>query len=444
MAKNHMVLQTAGLFALQYRIFKHISFLLIIFLGLFLASCDKNEGGLNDDSFNNRSTVAADYPQSSLPVQTVSSNITSSTTWTNDRVWEISGVVYVTGGTLTIQPGTFIKSTVNTAGQPNGVLVITRNASINAVGNASNPIVFTSRYLLDGNSATVGTPGDFGGVIILGESTVNTSSGTSNIEGLPVSANTQFGGTTPADNSGSFRYVRIEYAGYQLTTNVEVNGLTLGGVGSGTTINNVQVSYGLDDGFEFFGGKVSASNLIAFGNDDDQFDYDLGYVGTLSNSWAIADVNSSHSTSGGVSDSNGAEIDNTPDEDEYCSTTTTTEVTFDNVRIIGTRTLATVGGQNAYENGVHVRRGATLFFNNSITTGYPVGLRVESNGGCELGVYSGSSLHGFTSAQVGGTNDGGNTTSTASTAPNFGIPQPFFNQSGFNLGVTYSWAKFTF
>ena len=417
-----------------------------LFIGLFafaitFSSCKKEE--TSSDAFDNRSTAAADYTQSSLPVTTVSGNITSSTTWTSDRVWEISGVVYVTAGTLTIQPGTYIKSTVNTAGQPNGVLVITRNASINAVGTAENPIVFTSRYLLDGNSATAGTPGDFGGVIILGESTVNTPTGSSNIEGLPASANTQFGGTIPADNSGSFRFVRIEYAGYELNTDIEVNGLTLGGVGSGTAINNVQVSYGLDDGFEFFGGTVNTSNLIAFGNDDDQFDYDLGYVGTLSASWAIADQNSSHSGfPAGPSDSNGAEIDNNPTN--FCGTATRTTVTFNNVRIIGTRTLATVSGQNAYENGVHVRRGANLRFINSITTGYPTGLRVDLTGGCETGVFQGSSIHGFVSSQVGGTNVSGNTLSTASPAPNFGMSQPFFNTAGFNPGITFAWAKFNY
>lgn len=380
-----------------------------------LASCDKNDGPSN--SFDNRSTAAADYTQSSLPVVTVSGDITSNTTWSASNVYEINGIVTVrNGATLTINAGTYIKSTANTPGTPNGVLVVAKDGSINAVGTECNPIVFTSRYLLDGNNTTVGTPGDFGGIILLDDAQINDPAGTRLIEGLPDDPKFYYGSSSNANNAaslGQFRYVRIEYAGYELAPNIEVNGLTMGGVGSGTTINNVQVSWGLDDGFEWFGGTVNASNLVAYANDDDQFDFDLGYTGTLSNSVAIAKDCSTHS-GGGTPDSNGAEIDNNPDDN--CGAFPQTEVTFSNVSIWGTSSVANAG---LYENGVHVRRGATLFVTNSTVTGYNRGIFVEaSSGACEFAEVEDSSIHGFLS--VGNyINLGGNTTSTANPAPWF-------------------------
>lgn len=418
---------------------------------VILSSCKKNEGD-NGASFGNRSTAAADYSQSSLPVVTVSGDITTAVSWTAGNVYEISGVVTVrSGGSLTIAAGTFIKSTVNSAGSANGVLVIAKDGTINAVGTSSNPIVFTSRYLLDGNNATVGTPGDFGGAIILGNSTVNTASGTSSIEGLPAGdPRFVFGGSTVGDNRGNFQYVRIEYAGFQLAPNIEVNGLTLGGVGSGTTVNNVEVAWGLDDGFEFFGGTVSTSDLVAFSNDDDQFDFDLGYVGTLANSIAIANKASSHSASSGNSDSNGAEIDNNP---TVFTATPTTHPTFDNVRIIGT--LNTTGiNPPGFKNGITVRRGGEMDLINSIVTGYNIGLRIDANATAANTVVALSSLHGFTAPfdPNAGTSpwtptftDGtGNTYNNGTPALSYGITQPFFNESGFNPDLTYGWVKFNY
>lgn len=431
---------------------KLAAILAIAATGLSLSSC-KKDTTMGQDGFSNRSTAAADYAASSLPVVTVSGDITSAVNWTSGNVYEISGVVTVrSGGSLTIAPGTYIKSTVNVAGTPNGVLVVATDGTINAVGNASNPIVFTSRYLLDGNNATVGTPGDFGGVIILGDATVNTDLGTSNIEGLPENdSRYTFGGSDDLDNRGSFRFVRIEYAGFQLAPNIEVNGLTLGGVGSGTTINNVEVAWGLDDGFEFFGGTVSTSDLVAFSNDDDQFDFDLGYQGTLSRSIAIANKTSSHSASGGASDSNGAEIDNNP------TTFTATPVThpiFDNVRIIGTLNTSGITAPG-FKNGITVRRGAQMDLINSIVTGYNIGLRIDANANPGNTYVENSSLHGFNTPfdpftgsapnWIAAFSDAGdNTYNNGSPAPSYGIPQPFFNEPGFNPGLTYSWAKFNY
>ena len=400
---------------------------MVVAVALTVSSCDKNEGP--SDSFGNRSTAAADYSQSSLPVEVVSGDITSNTTWSSTKVYEIQGIVTVrSGATLTINAGTYIKSSVNVAGTANGVLVVAKDGSINAVGTPTNPIVFTSRYLLDGDDATKGSPGDFGGVILLDDAQINDPDGTALIEGLPNDPKFYYGSSSAANNTksmGKFQYVRIEFAGYELEPNIEVNGLTMGGVGSGTTINNVEVAWGLDDGFEWFGGTVNCSNLLAYANDDDQFDFDLGYVGTLSNSAAIANDASTHS-GGGSPDSNGSEIDNNPDN--FCGVSPQTEVTFKNVSIWGTNVSSNAG---LYENGVHVRRGATLFVENSTVTGYNRGVFVESNGGCEFAEVLDSRIHGYVT--VGNyTDGGGNTTSTSTTAPWF--PASF----------TASWAKFDY
>ena len=427
---------------------------------LFATACKKNETG--SEPFNNRSTSAADYSQSSLPVVAVSGDITTSTTWTSGNVYEISGLVTVRGGaTLTIQAGTYIKSSVNVAGgAANGVLIIAKDGNINAVGTATNPIVFTSRYLLDGNASTVGKPGDFGGVIILGNATVNVANKL--IEGLPDQSQFHYGGSNDADNRGTFQYVRIEFAGFRLAENVEVNGLTLGGVGSGTTIDHVQASYGLDDGFEFFGGKVSPKYLVSFASDDDQFDFDNGFTGSIQYAIAVADAYSTHSSSGGNSDSNGIESDNNaPTEDGNFGVIPKTHPILSNFTIVGTSsaTLSPVITPPGFKNGIRERRGSEVTLSNSIVTGYPTGAIFDADAPAAPSTITNLSVHGFSVAtNFTGT---GLVTSTAATAPTFGITQPFYNPGPVNFtasGPTVTrgalpfgtanwltgWTKFTF
>jgi hypothetical protein len=430
--------------------FKNLIGLLSIVAVSFTA-CKKNEGA--SSAFGNRSTSAADYSQSSLPVVAVSGDITSSVTWTAGNVYELSGVVTVrNGATLTIQPGTYIKASVNTPGVQNGVLVIAKDGTINAVGTASDPIVFTSRNLLDGNAGTTGTPGDFGGVIILGNATINV--GDKLIEGLANESKFHYGGTNDADNRGNFQYVRIEYAGFQLAANVEVNGLTLGGVGSGTTIDHVQVSYGLDDGFEFFGGTVSPSNLIALASDDDQFDFDNGFSGILTDCIAIADKNATHSTSGGASDSNGIESDNNaPAEDATFSLTPKTHPVLINVSVFGTENTSGIAGLG-YRNGIRERRGSEVTLSNVIVSGYNTGIAFDGDANASLSDISTTSVHGFVNsitAAVGAYVDGGgnNLVVNASNASSFGVSQPWYNTPGSPSTVTLptwaaSWSKLVF
>jgi len=153
-----------------------------------------------------------------------------------------------------------------------GALIVERNSRLFAEGTAAEPIIFTS-----GKSAGSRKPGDWGGIVLLGNAPTNRLT-TPIIEG---GINSEYGGAVTADNSGILKYVRIEFAGIAADPNSEINGLTCGGVGSGTVLENIQVSYGNDDAYEFFGGTVNPKNIIAFATADDDFDFDFGFTGRL-------------------------------------------------------------------------------------------------------------------------------------------------------------------
>lgn len=191
--------------------------------------------------------------------------------------YTLKGYVYVNGrASIRFAAGSVIVSdTIQ-----KGALIIEQNSKIFAEGTATEPIVFTS-----GKAPGQRRPGDWGGLILLGNAPTNRSTPPI-IEG---GVNAVYGGSVASDNSGILRYVRIEYAGIAADPNSEINGLTLGGVGSGTTIQFVQVSYGNDDAFEFFGGTVNAKYLIAYATADDDFDFDFGYVGQLQFGVALRD-----------------------------------------------------------------------------------------------------------------------------------------------------------
>ena len=220
----------------------------------------------------------------------VNSNITSNRTWTKTNTYILDGRVFVTDGvTLTIEPGTVIKGKARAA-QDASALVIARGGRINAAGTAAEPIVFTAEAdSLNGNLGQ-NDRGLWGGVVILGRARTNTASGQGNIEGIPTTEPLGiYGGTDDADNSGVFRYVSIRHAGSLLGPNNELNGLTMGAVGSGTTVEYVEVFANADDGFEWFGGTVNGKYLVSAFNDDDAFDWDEGYRGKLQFLFTIQD-----------------------------------------------------------------------------------------------------------------------------------------------------------
>ena len=319
--------------------------LLVLFASLTMFACSKDLGG---------EVTPINVPSST----TLTGNITSTTTLTSDKEWVLKGYVYVTDGAkLIIQPGTTIISDIS----EKGALCIERGAQIIAEGTATKPIIFTS-----GKIAGERTPGDWGGIVILGRAKTNRTSEPT-IEGGIGRA---YGGTNDLDNSGILKYVRIEYAGIAAMPNSEINALTLGGVGSETIIENVQTIYANDDAFEFFGGTVSPKNLYAYGTADDDFDFDFGYTGTITNGVAKRDPQFVDNGDAG----NGVECDN----DGTGSTATPfTHPKLYNMILVGPNVSTALANHNL---GLRFRRATQFTMKNSIIWGWMKGgLSLESN-----------------------------------------------------------------
>jgi hypothetical protein len=249
-------------------------------------------------------------------------------------------ILYVTDSTLAIAAGASIR------GDNQSALIITRGAEIDAQGTAENPIVMTSSRAEGARNA-----GDWGGLALLGEGVINRGVGTcggdtgmvcvDNLEGLPATDDRSlFGGDDNASSCGTLTYVRIEFAGNEISPNNELNGLTVGGCGAGTTLDYIQVHRGLDDGVEFFGGASDISHVIVDGMGDDGIDWDQGYVGTIENFI-------SHHYAGSSDDPRGIEADN-------AGSNTNLEPRSNPIVTYGT-VVANVG--SSHDQGIVLRRG---------------------------------------------------------------------------------------
>jgi hypothetical protein len=307
------------------------------------------------------------YP---APTMTVSSNITTNTTWSTGQTILLQGTIFVkNNAVLTIQPGVIIMGDKGTLGS---ALVISKGAQIQAAGTASQPIVFTSNQPVGGRSI-----GDWGGLMLLGSAAINVAGGIANVEGLPVNSDSEYGGgSSPnnSDNSGTLQYVRIEFGGYPFQPNKEINGLTMGGVGKNTTIDHIQCSFVNDDGFEWFGGNVNCKYLVSFRNLDDDFDTDFGFSGYVQFGLIVRDPAIADSPSAG-STSEGFESDN---DASGTSAAPLTSGVFSNITAIGpyrgnsAQTLA-IG----YERALRLRRNTNLKVFNSIFMDFKKGLHVD-------------------------------------------------------------------
>ncbi|MDO9155185.1 MAG: hypothetical protein Q7U47_16000 [Paludibacter sp.] len=288
----------------------------------------------------------------------VSADITGIRQFVKDSVYILQGQVNVSG-ILNIAAGTIIKGDKLTK----GTLVILPDGKINAVGTATSPIVFTSRL-----DPGLRAAGDWGGVVIVGKARTNQSSPV--VEGLSREVN-YGGGTDDAHSSGKLQYVRIEFAGIALQPDREINGLTLCAVGSGTTIDHIQVSYCGDDSFEWFGGTVNAKYLIAYIGLDDDFDTDFGFTGKVQFAVGISNPRIAD-----VSTSNGFESDN---DASGSSATPQTAPVFSNVTLIGPWRTSTSSNVSAlFGSGMHIRRNSSLSVFNSVIAGWNTGLLLDA------------------------------------------------------------------
>ena len=230
----------------------------------------------------------------------VTSNISANTTWTADKIWILGGRITVTtGATLTIEPGTIIKGQAG-VGASATTLLIARGGKINAAGTATKPIIFTSiadeLSIADVAAGKFGSPnlspeisGLWGGLIILGNARISASASGAQknevqIEGIPTSdPNGLYGGSDDTDNSGVLKYVSVRHGGTEIGAGNEINGITFGGVGSGTVVENIEVVGNQDDGIEWFGGTVNCKNVVVWNLGDDGLDTDQAYRGTVEN-----------------------------------------------------------------------------------------------------------------------------------------------------------------
>ena len=302
----------------------------------------------------------------------LSGKINADKTLKEGVTYKLRGIVYVVdGATLTIEAGTRIEGEKSTR----GALIVTRGTKLMANGTKEKPIVFTS-------DSSTPSAGDWGGIVMLGRAKTNNSfngaagigeieGGVNNADGLGL-----YGGADDADNSGSLQYVRIEYAGYAFLPDKELNSLTLGAVGSGTTIDYVQVSYALDDAFEWFGGTVNCSHLIAYKTLDDDFDSDNGYRGNVQFGIVLRD-----SSRADISKVEAFESDNDANGSDLRPQTAPV---FSNITAIGPREKINNTGNSLYNAAAQLRRNTSLSVFNSVIMGWPAGLLIDASKGAPV------------------------------------------------------------
>jgi hypothetical protein len=266
----------------------------------------------------------------------------------------IGGYQVKSGGNLIIEEGVTIEATRTIDGQPD-YIIIEQGGEINANGTKDRPVVMTS---------TRQQPGAWGGVHICGRAPINLSGGT----GKSEIGDASFGGTAADDNSGTLRYVRLEYTGFAFSETKESNGLTMYGVGSGTTIEYIQTYKGSDDGFEWFGGTVNARYLVSTHSEDDSFDWTDGWIGK-GQFWVAIQDPTAPGTDGTANGDCLIEADNR--EDNF-GNTPVSRPTLSNLTLVGNN------DSNAQKRGIRLRAGTNIKLYNVLVKGKPTSLTVAT------------------------------------------------------------------
>jgi hypothetical protein len=325
--------------------------LMVVVSALAFSACVKVD--ISDDTGGTPGGDNDDPNVSKVLTGTVDKSITL-----RKGTFTLKGYVYVNNGaTLTIEAGSIIKSDVT----EKGALVIERGSRLLAEGTASEPIIFTS-----GKASGQRAQGDWGGIILLGKAPTNRPTSPAPI--IEGGVNRPYGGTDAGDNSGILRYVRIEFSGIAAEPNSEINGLTCGGVGSGTVLENIQVSFGSDDAYEFFGGTVNAKNLIAYATYDDDFDFDFGFSGKIQFGVSLRDKPSD------TDQANGIECDN---DGSGTTAAPITKPQLSNFTFIGPYDTTGSSALHGYSN--RWRRSTRFVLANSLLIGHRLaGFSIES------------------------------------------------------------------
>ena len=407
-----------------------ITIISLLIINVILTSCGKE--GCTDPTATNYNPSAnkddGSCIEETFDAYTINTNITQDKVLNSDQIWTLDGRVSVeSGATLTIEPGTIIKAAPGT-GSSASTLIIAKGAKLNALGTASSPIIMTAESdniaigESNGTSLNENVRGLWGGLIILGNAPGSFTGDVSSvqIEGIPATdINGLYGGSDPNDNSGTIQYLSIRHGGAEIGAGNEINGLTLGGVGTGTTIDHIEVVGNVDDGIEFFGGTVNASELLVWGQGDDGLDIDQGYSGTISNSMVILNEASDHAL----------EVDG-PEGSAIGS------FSLNNLTLIG----ATEGCNSLGVNGeiADYRKGATGSNNNVLLMNFAEGKDIELDNDSDANSYTVGTLT-FSNYEIIIPQDGGTDCYTANLTDGsiFNDKSTIgsnFNSDGANIG----------
>jgi hypothetical protein len=327
---------------------------LLLLLSCLYINAQQLKGILGEDNwFNNWTNFKPASTEYNEATTILTGVISSNMTLQRKNTYRLIGVVYVTNkATLTIEAGTVIRGDKESC----GTLVITKGSKIMAEGNETAPIVFTSN-----NNVLSRKPGDWGGIVILGDAPINRIGGIGFLDFNLNQEVSYYGGTNEEDSSGILKYVRIEYSGRKLKEQKELNGLSLAGVGNKTKLENIQISFSNDDSFECYGGKATLNNIISYRATDDDFDFTQGAQAKITNSVAIRDPFSSD-----VAGSRCFEIDNY-DKIENCDfTKKATSITANNMTLLNTQE----NNQGLVKEAIYIKDKCFLTLDNSVIHGF--------------------------------------------------------------------------
>jgi hypothetical protein len=334
---------------------KKIILVAIISISIFTTVNAQQIKGITGESnwfsnWTNFKPATTDYNDAS---QLLTGTISSNLKLTKGNTYRLVGIVYVTNNAvLTIEPGTIIRGDKESC----GTLVITKGSKIMAEGSATDPIVFTSN-----NNISERRPGDWGGIIILGEAPINKIGGVGYLDFNLDPVVSYYGGQDPNNNSGILKYVRIEYAGRKINSLKELNGLSLAGVGKRTKLEFIQISFSNDDSFECYGGDVNFSSLISYRATDDDFDFTQGVQCNIVNSIAIRNPYSSD-----ISGSRCFEIDSYDKIENADITKKLTKIIANNITLVNTED----NNQGLVREAIYIKEKSYFSLNNSIVDGF--------------------------------------------------------------------------
>lgn len=336
----------------------------ITFLITYFSLTNLVNAQIQEEYFTSRWTnfnpKALSYPETTNILE---GKIENNYTLTNNKTYLLRGNVYVTNNaTLTIEPGTIIRGDEESC----GTLIITKGSKLIANGTKINPIVFTS------NKETIlRKAGDWGGIIILGDASINKIGGVSFLDLGLERGLSSYGGNNSESNSGTLNYIRIEYAGRKLIKQEkEHNGLSLAGVGNKTTLKNIQISYSNDDSFEFYGGNINVENLISFRATDDDFDFTQGVQADIKNSIAIR-----YPFTSDASRSRCFEIDTYDNTETADLAKDITKINATNMVFINYES----NNQGLIKEAIYISNNAKINLNNSIISGFRSTVNLNKN-----------------------------------------------------------------